>query len=77
MFLPIGASISLLIMFLFFDSLQMVFAVCTASTYTTIIKHKRDTLSQEHSDELNENILPIQYGFMLKAHVIHELQITN
>ena len=31
MFLPIGASISLLVMFLFFDSLQMVFAVCTAS----------------------------------------------
>ena len=30
MFLPIGASISLLVMFLFFDSLQMVFAVCTA-----------------------------------------------
>ena len=34
MFLPIGASISLLIMFLFFDSLQMVFAVCTASRST-------------------------------------------
>jgi signal peptide peptidase-like protein 3 len=30
MFLPIGASISLLIMFLFFDSLQVVFAVFTA-----------------------------------------------
>ena len=30
MFLPIGASISLVVMFLFFDSLQMVFAVCTA-----------------------------------------------
>jgi len=30
MFMPIGASVSLLIMFLFFDSLQMVFAVCTA-----------------------------------------------
>lgn len=29
-FLPIGASISLLVMFLFFDSLQMVFAICTA-----------------------------------------------
>ncbi|KAK3587145.1 hypothetical protein CHS0354_006785 [Potamilus streckersoni] len=29
-FLPIGASVSLLIMFLFFDSLQMVFAICTA-----------------------------------------------
>ena len=31
MFLPIGASISLLIMFLFFDSLQVIFAVFTAS----------------------------------------------
>lgn len=29
-FLPIGASVSLLVMFLFFDSLQMVFAICTA-----------------------------------------------
>ncbi|XP_067935053.1 signal peptide peptidase-like 3 [Watersipora subatra] len=29
-FLPLGASLSLLIMFLFFDSLQLVFAVCTA-----------------------------------------------
>lgn len=28
--MPVGASLSLLIMFLFFDSLQMVFAVCTA-----------------------------------------------
>ncbi|XP_064612226.1 signal peptide peptidase-like 3 [Liolophura sinensis] len=30
MFLPIGASVSLLVMFLFFDSLQMIFAICTA-----------------------------------------------
>lgn len=30
MCMPIGASISLLIMFLFFDSLQLVFAICTA-----------------------------------------------
>ncbi|XP_071848347.1 signal peptide peptidase-like 3 [Apostichopus japonicus] len=30
MFLPIGASVSLLVMFFFFDSMQMVFAVCTA-----------------------------------------------
>lgn len=29
--LPLGASISLLIMFFFFDSMQMLFAVCTAS----------------------------------------------
>lgn len=28
--LPIGASISLLIMFFFFDSMQVVFAICTA-----------------------------------------------
>ena len=31
MFLPVGASASLLIMFLFFDSLQMIFAIFTAS----------------------------------------------
>ncbi|XP_070571926.1 signal peptide peptidase-like 3 isoform X2 [Ptychodera flava] len=30
MFLPIGASVSLLVMFFFFDSMQMVFAICTA-----------------------------------------------
>merc|ERR1712165_494091 len=28
--LPLGASISLLIMFFFFDSMQMLFAICTA-----------------------------------------------
>lgn len=30
--LPLGASVSLLIMFFFFDSMQMLFAVCTAIT---------------------------------------------
>ena len=34
MFLPVGASASLLIMFLFFDSLQMIFAIFTASKLT-------------------------------------------
>jgi len=34
LFMPIGASLSLLIMFLFFDSLQLMFAVCTASRFT-------------------------------------------
>lgn len=29
--LPLGASVSLLIMFFFFDSMQMLFAICTAS----------------------------------------------
>ena len=33
LFMPVGASLSLLIMFLFFDSLQLMFAVCTASMY--------------------------------------------
>ena len=31
--LPLGASVSLLVMFFFFDSMQMLFAVCTASKY--------------------------------------------
>ncbi|KAF2354376.1 Peptidase A22B signal peptide peptidase [Trinorchestia longiramus] len=31
MCLPLGASVSLLVMFFFFDSMQMLFAVCTAS----------------------------------------------
>lgn len=30
--LPLGASVSLLVMFFFFDSMQMLFAVCTAIT---------------------------------------------
>lgn len=29
--LPLGASISLLVMFFFFDSMQMLLAICTAS----------------------------------------------
>lgn len=29
--LPLGASVSLLVMFFFFDSMQLLFAVCTAS----------------------------------------------
>ena len=33
LFMPVGASLSLLIMFLFFDSLQLMFAVCTASKF--------------------------------------------
>jgi hypothetical protein len=32
--LPLGASISLLVMFFFFDSMQMLFAICTASKPT-------------------------------------------
>lgn len=31
--LPLGASISLLVMFFFFDSMQMLFAICTASKF--------------------------------------------
>lgn len=34
--LPLGASISLLVMFFFFDSMQMLFATCTASEYRKI-----------------------------------------
>lgn len=31
--LPLGASISLLVMFFFFDSMQMLLAICTASKF--------------------------------------------
>lgn len=33
--LPLGASVSLLVMFFFFDSMQMLFAICTASKKQT------------------------------------------
>lgn len=36
--LPLGASISLLVMFFFFDSMQMLFAICTASKFTTCLR---------------------------------------
>lgn len=35
--LPLGASISLLIMFFFFDSMQLLFAVCTASMFNILL----------------------------------------
>ena len=38
LFMPIGASLSLLIMFLFFDSLQLMFAVCTASVLLSVTR---------------------------------------
>merc|ERR1719288_680336 len=37
MCLPLGASISLLIMFFFFDSMQMLFAMCTAVIATVAL----------------------------------------
>lgn len=35
--LPLGASISLLVMFFFFDSMQMLVAICTASKFHRMI----------------------------------------
>lgn len=35
--LPLGASISLLVMFFFFDSMQMLFAICTASEWSVYL----------------------------------------
>lgn len=37
MCLPLGASISLLVMFFFFDSMQMLFAICTAVIATVAL----------------------------------------
>jgi len=38
--LPLGASISLLVMFFFFDSMQMLFAICTASKSHALLKEQ-------------------------------------
>jgi hypothetical protein len=35
--LPLGASVSLLVMFFFFDSMQLLFAVCTASESLSLL----------------------------------------
>lgn len=41
LFLPIGASVSLLVMFFFFDSVQVVFTICTAGKLaSSILKRK-------------------------------------
>ena len=37
MCLPLGASVSLLVMFFFFDSMQMLFAICTAVIATVAL----------------------------------------
>lgn len=43
LFLPIGASVSLLVMFFFFDSVQVVFTICTAGEQAhTGSSHQRD-----------------------------------
>lgn len=39
LFLPIGASVSLLVMFFFFDSVQVVFTICTAGERTDATGH--------------------------------------
>lgn len=38
--LPLGASVSLLVMFFFFDSMQMLFAICTASKSTLFFNQR-------------------------------------
>lgn len=42
--LPLGASISLLVMFFFFDSMQMLFAVCTASKLKHFVWNSKYTI---------------------------------
>ena len=43
LFLPIGASVSLLVMFFFFDSVQVVFTICTAGKCRSWTRHKNST----------------------------------
>ena len=50
MCLPLGASISLMIMFFFFDSMQILFAICTAVIATMalafLVNIKKNTANQ-------------------------------
>ena len=46
--LPLGASISLLVMFFFFDSMQMLFAVCTASKWNVESDRRLANLYSNH-----------------------------
>jgi hypothetical protein len=51
--LPLGASISLLVMFFFFDSMQMLFAICTASKSRALIKEQSSPLHASlHTPEI-------------------------
>lgn len=43
LFLPIGASVSLLVMFFFFDSVQVVFTICTAGNCSSRAHHDNTT----------------------------------
>lgn len=46
LFLPIGASVSLLVMFFFFDSVQVVFTICTAGNCGSWAHHDNTTAVQ-------------------------------
>ena len=55
LFLPIGASVSLLVMFFFFDSVQVVFTICTAGNSLT---HSL-THSRSHLNAYDQHALPL------------------
>lgn len=46
LFLPIGASVSLLVMFFFFDSVQVVFTICTAGEHLSEDWHRAESIAR-------------------------------
>lgn len=56
--LPLGASISLLIMFFFFDSMQMLFAICTASKWCHQLSDERLFISIVRSQSSQPSLWP-------------------
>ena len=50
MCLPLGASFSLLIMFFFFDSMQLLFAVCTAVIATVALAFRQQLVAEVPTD---------------------------
>lgn len=56
--LPLGASVSLLIMFFFFDSMQMLFAICTAS----------ESVSNDLSTRIPWNLYSTLYSLSCFSH---------
>lgn len=74
LFLPIGASVSLLVMFFFFDSVQVVFTICTAGEHALPIR--RTTRATSRVAKLTGSIpgltavlcFPAQFSQQLRLH---------
>ena len=79
--LPLGASLSLIIMFFFFDSLQTVFIICTASTCSTAARPQNVTRLRSslvhHGLRLSSNtVLPDDSSTLLRQYEVNDASIA-